>query len=99
VCCQADGQLEMLCLGLWNTFRISNMGASIPSLEASHISVQYYFNGVAGLPDTNDPLSQYDMDCLDSTIGMAVFHAAFILDANPSWDAYVSAPPPLPQNT
>lgn len=49
--------------------RISNMGATYPLLPVSRVTLQYYFEGVEGQADTTDPLSQYDMDCLDATIG------------------------------
>lgn len=49
------------------------MGATYPILPVSRVTLQYYFNGVQGQLDTTDPLSQYDMDCLDATIGVAAF--------------------------
>lgn len=63
---EADVEARGMYVGL---VRVSNLGPDDPLLDLSRLTLQYYFNGAEGVPDTTDPLSQYDMECLDTTIG------------------------------
>ncbi|EIE21885.1 hypothetical protein COCSUDRAFT_56332 [Coccomyxa subellipsoidea C-169] len=46
--------------------RVANLGQD-GSIDAGRIKLQYWFNGPSDIPDAADPLSQFTMNCLDTT--------------------------------
>ncbi len=46
--------------------RVANLGQD-GSIDAGRINLQYWFNGPSDIPDAADPLSQFTMNCLDTT--------------------------------
>jgi hypothetical protein len=47
---------------------VANLGQA-GQVDLGAVSLQYWFNGPPNTPEAAEPLSQFDMVCLDATTG------------------------------